>query len=59
MMGLMTTQKIIKADTKGTESNGNKGDITESTILKAIKKRAAYFKSNAEYGLPLPILVSN
>lgn len=56
VMGLLTAQKVTKADTKGTERNENRAEITEGIILKAIKKRATYFRANAEYGPPFPIL---
>ncbi|XP_031373904.1 ABC transporter F family member 4 isoform X1 [Punica granatum] len=47
VMGLLTAREVTKSN-KEMKGNGSKAEITESTILKAIRKRASYFKANAE-----------
>lgn len=54
--GLLTANEITKSDVKEMKSNGNKADVTESTIMKAIRKRASYFRANAEYAILFLIL---
>ena len=49
VMGLLTSHKSLQPEAKGAQGNGNKGDITEGVIKKAIKKRASYFRANSEY----------
>lgn len=49
VMGLLTAKKVLHSAAEKTQGNGSKANITESTINKAIKKRAAYFRANSEY----------
>ncbi|KAI6689398.1 hypothetical protein NL676_026226 [Syzygium grande] len=48
VMGLLTAKKALHSAAEKTQGNGSKANITESTINKAIKKRAAYFRANSE-----------
>ncbi|KAK4747334.1 hypothetical protein SAY87_026371 [Trapa incisa] len=41
-------KKITTSDAVDMKGNGTKSDITKSTIMKAIQKRAFYIRSNAE-----------
>lgn len=49
VLGLMTGNKKTKSETEETQGDGNKEVPSESTIKKAIRKRAAYIKANIEY----------
>lgn len=49
VLGLMTGQKTTKSKAEETQSDGNKEVPSESTIKKAIRKRATYVKANSEY----------
>lgn len=49
VMGLLTVNEIIRSDAKTMKGDGDKADIAESAIVKAITKRASYFRANAEY----------
>lgn len=49
VLGLMTGQKTAKSETEETLSKENKAVPSESTIRKAIRKRASYFKAKSEY----------
>ncbi|KAJ4700658.1 DNA ligase 1-like isoform X1 [Melia azedarach] len=48
VLGLMTGQKTTKSKAEETQSDGNKEVPSESTIKKAIRKRATYVKANSE-----------
>ncbi|XP_034675767.1 glutamic acid-rich protein-like [Vitis riparia] len=48
VLGLMTGQKIAKSETEETQGKENKEVPSESTIKKAIRKRASYFKAKSE-----------
>ncbi|KAI3442715.1 CHZ domain-containing protein [Psidium guajava] len=48
VMGLLTAKKALHSEDEKNQGNGNKADVTESMINKAIKKRAAYFRANSE-----------
>ncbi|EOY16257.1 Uncharacterized protein TCM_035094 isoform 2 [Theobroma cacao] len=47
VLGLLTGHKTTKTETMETETKENK-DVFESTIKKAIKKRASYVEANSE-----------
>ncbi|KAH9691107.1 CHZ domain-containing protein [Citrus sinensis] len=49
VLGLMTGNKKTKFETEEAQGDGNKEDPSESAIKKAIRKRAAYIKTNIEY----------
>ncbi|KAH9691108.1 CHZ domain-containing protein [Citrus sinensis] len=48
VLGLMTGNKKTKFETEEAQGDGNKEDPSESAIKKAIRKRAAYIKTNIE-----------
>ncbi|KAK9270245.1 hypothetical protein L1049_025822 [Liquidambar formosana] len=48
VLGLLTGHKTTKFDTEETKGNDNKEVLSETTIKKAIRKRASYFKANSE-----------
>ncbi|XP_021285403.1 DNA ligase 1 isoform X3 [Herrania umbratica] len=47
VLGLLTGHKTTKTETTETETKENK-DVSESTIKKAIKKRASYVEANSD-----------
>lgn len=49
VMGLLTGHKTTKSGTEENEVSGNNEAPSESTIKKAIRKRASYIKANSEY----------
>lgn len=49
VLGLMTGQKTAKSETEETQGKENKEVPSESTIKKAIRKRASYFEAKSEY----------
>lgn len=49
VLGLMTGNKKTKFETEEAQGDGNKEGPSESAIKKAIRKRAAYIKTNIEY----------
>jgi hypothetical protein len=54
VMGLLTGHKTTKPGTKENEVSGNNEAPSESTIKKAIRKRASYVKANSEYVTTTP-----
>jgi methionine synthase II (cobalamin-independent) len=52
VMGLLTGHKTTKSGTEENEISGNNEAPSESTIKKAIRKRASYVKANSEYVTP-------
>lgn len=51
VMGLLTGQKTTKSKTRETQANENEEVPSESSIKKAIRKRASYVKANSEYAV--------
>lgn len=51
VMGLLTGKKPPKSETKETVDDGNKEVPSESSIKKALLKRASYIKANSEYAV--------
>lgn len=62
VMGLLTRHKTTKAGCEESKASENKEVPSESTIKKAVRKRASYVKANSMYVASsanlLPILIS-